>query len=210
MKTPNAIAGSLHPVVDPVHGTRGLQPRRSRRVRCSAWQSKVHYSKISGPSLSAKAQCRPAMSLRRECNPGSRQIHEQKSAAPGARETSSPTNSTGGNRENRGPSPSPFSPLPPVQNARAAQSCRTSWITDPAPVTLGMHPRRNREVRCSRFVRLSIHALKSELLHHTPLAMTCGARQDACRVISTKAHREDKCVVRRDTNAPPQQHQGAR
>src|SRR5437899_2016011 len=40
---------------------------------------KVHHSKISGPSLSAKTERRPAMSLRRECNREPRQTHEKKS-----------------------------------------------------------------------------------------------------------------------------------
>jgi len=56
-------------------------------------------------------------------------------------------------------------------------------------------------------IRLSVHASESEPLHHTPPAMTCAARQNAYHAISTKVHREDRYVIRQDTNAPlPPQH----
>src|SRR6266516_2230312 len=38
-----------------------------------------------------------------------------------------------------------------------ARSCRTSRLTDPAPVTTGIRLRRNCGVRCSRFVRRNGH-----------------------------------------------------
>src|SRR5207249_3433854 len=48
--------------------------------------------------------------------------------------------STGGNGGNRGAIPSPFPPLPPVQNARAAQFRRTKKVSDAAAKT--RNPRR--------------------------------------------------------------------
>src|SRR6266487_4166960 len=50
--------------------------------------------------------------------------------------------------------------------------CLTLRLTDPAPVVTGMQPRRNRGVRCSRFVRPRLHVThlllserKNESLH---------------------------------------------
>ena len=45
-------------------------------------------------------------------------------------------------------------------SSKAAMSTATRitlWLTDPAPVTLGLEPRRNRGIRCSQFVRLWLH-----------------------------------------------------
>ena len=72
------------------------------------------------------------------------------------------TGDNGGNGENRGSIRSLSTPLPPVQKSqRRALMQRTSRLTDPAPVTLDLQPRRNREVRCSRFVRWSnLHVQK--------------------------------------------------
>ncbi len=57
------------------------KPEAFPGVGCSdlVRRSKVHHSKISGHSLWAETQRRPAMSLSRECNREPRETHERKS-----------------------------------------------------------------------------------------------------------------------------------
>src|SRR6266536_5910642 len=56
------------------------RPETLPGVGCSdlVRQANVHHSKISGPSLWAETQRRPAMSLSRKCNRETRETHEKK------------------------------------------------------------------------------------------------------------------------------------
>ena len=143
--------GSTSWLNDPAPEKCGMKPRRYRGVRCSRLVRRRYahlISKISGRPRRPRSDGRPC---RCAGNVTATDAKHTKRNPRHRRERPLSANSTGGNGGNRGPIPSP-SPLPPVQNARAAQFRRTSRITDPAPETSGMKPRRYRRVRCIRLV----------------------------------------------------------
>src|SRR5438477_3421470 len=124
-----------------------------RKAGCSALvrQSKGHrLKKLRSDSHQKRGGARPHRSAR---NVTEKPAKHTKRNPRRRRERAQPPNLTGGNGGNRGSIPSQFAPLPPVQNASVARSCRTSRISDPAPRTSAIEPRRNPGVRCIRFVR---------------------------------------------------------
>jgi len=115
-----------------------------------------------------------------------------------------PTNPTGGNRENRGSSPSPFSPLPPVQKPQRRSLMPNAEVSDrrgqgrwSARGTLELPPgieRRSRAaVRSTDFVRLlmpvaHIHCRKVNEVIEMAAALLDG---EDCPDASASAHRLD-------------------